>query len=328
MQRTFLFPTTTLIVLTLGLRAPVAARETAKEKERIWLDPGPVETLDTFHGAGGKEHAPDPHGKYTFVKEVLHEFNPKFDVEDEHGVRWRIKVGWEAQPETAATRLLWAAGYFVDEDYYLAEVKVRGLPRLHRGRKFVSPDGTVRGARLERRTKEMKARERWSWFDNPFLGTKEFNGLRVMMAFINNMDLKTQNNSVYEVDGERRYLVSDVGDSFGRTGNEFMRSRGALKDYARAKFVARVRAESVDFVMHTRPFFPFALDVPYYRRRARMERITRDIPRADARWLGARLARLSEEQIRDCFRAAGYSPEVVEGYAKAVEKRIADLNAP
>ncbi len=49
--------------------------------------------------------------------------------------------------------------------------------------------------------------------------------------------------------------------------------------------------------------------------------------RADARWLGERLARLSEEQIRDCFRAAGYTQEEVEGYTREVEKRIAALNS-
>ena len=33
-------------------------------------------------------------------------------------------------------------------------------------------------------------------------------------------DLKQVNNSVYSVDGERRYVVSDVGATFGKTGSE------------------------------------------------------------------------------------------------------------
>ena len=41
---------------------------------------------------------------------------------------------------------------------------------------------------------------------------------------------------------------------------------------------------------------------------------------------GQLLGQLSDEQIRDCFRAAGYSPEEVEGFAKVVKERIADLN--
>ena len=36
----------------------------------------------------------------------------------------------------------------------------------------------------------------WSWHDNPFVGTREFNGLKVMMALVNNWDLKDVNNRV------------------------------------------------------------------------------------------------------------------------------------
>ena len=41
--------------------------------------------------------------------------------------------------------------------------------------------------------------------------------------------------------------------------------------------------------------------------------------------VAARLAELSPAQIRDAFRAAGYSPEQVEAYASTVEARIAEL---
>jgi hypothetical protein len=58
-----------------------------------------------------------------------------------------------------------------------------------------------------------------------------------------------------------------------------------------------------------------------------MENVTKHIPRADAKWLGQLLGQLSEEQIRDCFRAAGYTPDEVAGYSKEVQKRIAALNA-
>jgi hypothetical protein len=43
--------------------------------------------------------------------------------------------------------------------------------------------------------------------------------------------------------------------------------------------------------------------------------------------LGHLLQQLSDTQIRDCFRAAGYSPEEVEGYAAMVKERIKDLTA-
>src|SRR5262249_5308539 len=124
MQRTIILKAT-LVLLIGTLSVPLGAQKRAKQEEKeraanlpalIWRDPGDVKTLNLFYGAGGKEHAPDPQGKFTFLKEDLKQTSPKFDVEDKQGVRWRIKLGQEPQAETAATRLLWAAGYFVRED--------------------------------------------------------------------------------------------------------------------------------------------------------------------------------------------------------------------
>ena len=179
----------TLFLLMIPIQA--TAQKDAKQKERekasqlpavIWHDPGDISTFDLIYGAGGREHAPDPNGTYTFEKEIMQGTSPKFDVKDAQGVKWRAKLGEEVQAETAATRLLWAAGYFVDEDYYLPQIKVEGLPKLHRGREFVTDDGIVRRVRLERKVKEIKKIGNWDWFKNPFVGTKELNGLRVMMA--------------------------------------------------------------------------------------------------------------------------------------------------
>jgi len=314
-----------------------AALESSKRLERaeaaaslpavITHDPGDLTTLDLYYGAGGKEHAPDPNGTYTFVEEDMKGTSPKFDVVDAQGEKWRVKLGEEPRAETAATRLLWAAGYFVDEDYYLAELKVQNLPKLHRGQEFVSPDGTVRGARLKRKSKDIKKLGDWSWFENPFVGTKELNGLRVMMCLVNNWDLAADNNSIYEADGERRYLVSDVGASFGSTGSSISRSKGKLDDYAKSKFIEKTHPDTVDFVMHSKPFFLTAVDVPNYRHRSRMEDVGKHIPRADAKLLGQRLSQLTQSQIQDCFRAAGFSPDQIDGYTKVVQQRIAELVA-
>jgi len=73
---------------------------------------------------------------------------------------------------------------------------------------------------LERHITGEKRIGTWSWFKNPFVGTKELNGLKVMMALINDTDLKAENNDIYDEEGlEHRYVVSDLGASFGRTGN-------------------------------------------------------------------------------------------------------------
>ncbi len=62
---------------------------------------------------------------FKFVKEDLCGTNPKFIVADQSGVKWKIKLGAEAKPEVAAPRLVWAAGYFTPEDYYLPLLRDR-----------------------------------------------------------------------------------------------------------------------------------------------------------------------------------------------------------
>jgi hypothetical protein len=293
----------------------------------LWHELDNTEPLDLIDGAGGKDHAPNPNGTFVFVKEDRQGTNPKFEVKDSSGVEWKVKLGEEAQAETAATRLIWAAGYFVDEDYYLPEIRVQGLPRLHRGRRFVSSGGVVHHVRLERKIHERKQIGKWDWFDNPFSGSRELNGLRVLMSLINNWDSTTVNNSIYAVEGGQEYVVTDPGASFGKTGNSVTRSKSNLKDYEKSKFIQKERAEDVDFTLHSRPLFLTAINVPNYRKRTRIENVAKRVPREDARWLGQVLGRLSDEQVRDCFRAAGYTPAEVAGYSQAVSKRIAELKA-
>jgi hypothetical protein len=293
----------------------------------IWRDTGDPAALDLTDGAGGAANAPDPAGTFTFVSEDAGATNPKFEAIDARGVTWKIKLGEEAQPEVAATRLLWAAGYFTDQDYYVAELTVAGLPALQRGGQLVSEGGVIHGARLERKRPGFKKLGNWDWFDNPFLGRRELNGLRIMMSLLNNWDLKTVNNAIYEANGERRYVVSDLGATFGNTGNTLTRSKSQPKVYAATTFIDRTTPEFIDFTMHNRPFFLWAIAPSYYRARVHMEEIARHMPRTDAEWLGHRLAALSDEQVRDCFRAAGYSPDDVETLTAAVRTRIAALAA-
>ena len=309
----------TLVILFLAL--PAFAQQ-AGTTVALWRDRGDVAALDLLGGPGGKEHQPGTNFK--FIEESKSGTSPKFDVEDENGTKWKVKLGPEVKSETAATRLVWAAGYFVDEDYYRPQIRVQGMKRLSRGRQYVSDGGLVREARLERHGGGKKLKN-WSWYQNPFVGTREFNGLRVMMALINNWDLKEINNEILDEGGESRYEVADLGASFGRTGKPFGRSKGVMKDYGETKFIKKVTPEFVDFVMHSRPFFLTVINFPNYRFRTRMESVAMHIPIADARWLGNRLGQLSPQQISDCFRAAGFSPSEVEGYSRVVTQRIEAL---
>jgi len=312
-----------LIAAAASLQVATAAEENPGRPPVLWTDRGDVRALDLLGGAGGKEHQPT--GRFTFVKEDMDGTAPKFIVSDEQGVRWKAKLGEEVKSETAATRLVWAAGYFTDEDYYLPELRVAKMPKLKRGSQFVS-EGTVHGVRLERYLKGEKKDGNWSWFKNPFTGTKELNGLRIMMALINNWDLKEINNVIYQVRDENpRYVVSDLGATFGETGNPLTRSKSNPEDYSKSEFIQKVTPDHVDFFLSSRPFFLTAIAIPNYITRTKMQEVVKNIPIADAIWLGKLLQPLSDDQIRDVFRAAGYNDKDVEANATVVKQRIMDL---
>jgi hypothetical protein len=255
--------------------------------------------------------------------------NPKFDIDDENGVRWRVKLGNEAQPETAASRILWAAGYYADENYLVKVLRVAGLPgRLSRGANLIQVDGTVRNARLKRHDGRKKVGE-WSWEHAPFRGTREFNGLRVMMALLDNWDLKDENNAILEEHGKRIYEVSDLGASFGTTRVllDKSKAKGNLESFEDATFVSKLTPDTVSFGTPGAPSMPYLFNPFDYEKRAHMRWVGKDINRADAKWIGGILGRLTVEQIRDAFRAAGYSEPEVDDFGRALSLRIHELNA-
>ena len=259
--------------------------------------------------------------------------NPKFHVQDQEGTKWTAKMGVEARPETAAAHLLWAAGYYSDEDYFVPRLIVENLPsHLERGQNLVGADGTINNVRLERHPKGQKKAGNWKWKRNPFTGTRRFNGLRVMMALMNNWDLKDENNAIYELNSDvagpyKVYVVSDLGASFGTTGYSWTQTmaKGNLKSYSHSRFISRVHPEFVDFNVPTRPALIYFFHLPGLIRRLRMRWIGRHIPREDAKWVGDLLSRLSPDQIQDAFRSAGYLPQEVEGFSKILQERIAEL---
>jgi hypothetical protein len=297
----------------------------------LWADPVDLNNRNLFYGPGGMVHEP-PAGDFTFLKEDLEGSKPKYDVIDTNGVTWRIKLGTEARPETAATRLVWAAGYVADEDYFVGKIHVVGMPaHPHRGSHLIENDGTIPNARLERIVTDRRKLGTWSWRDNPFSGTREFNGLRVLMAVINNWDLKDTNNSVFELKHgdhhERIFEVSDLGLSFGTTGLErTQQSNGDLRTYRRTRFITDMSDTDVSFEVPRRPDWIVLANVSQFFSRLKLRWIGRHIPRADARWMGERLAQISPDQMRDAFRAAGYSADDVEGFVAVIENRIRQLN--
>jgi hypothetical protein len=318
-----------------GPKTTVSDKEIASSVNPVlWRSPGDIRSRNLFYGSGGEAHA--PHTTYTFEKEDTAGTGPKFIVRDENGVRWKVKMGHEARPETVASRFVWATGYSTNEDYFRPELRVEGMPKhLHRGQQFVDPQGTAHNVRLKRYLDGEKKTGIWKWSDNPFSNTRELNGLRVVMALINNWDTKDINNAInYEQHSEGSsgpeniYMVSDLGATFGTTGVSWKRSGadGILQSYSNSKFMLKATAAYVDFAT---PSCPMLMDIfypPDFLMRVHMRWIGRRIPRADVQWMGQLLAQLSPEQIRDAFRAGGYTPDEVEGFSKVVEGRIAQLN--
>jgi len=102
-------------------------------------------------------------------------------------------------------------------------------------------------------------------------------------------------------------------------------SKGNLTAYAHSKLIGKTSPAYVNFNVPAPPKFNTFIDVPELTRRLGLVWLGHHIPVADARWMGHLLGELSPQQIRDAFRAAGYSPEEVEAYGRLVEQRIVEL---
>ncbi len=293
----------------------------------LWQKPADIRSRNLFYGPGGAKD--EPHGPFTFLKEDLKGTNPKFTVRDRDGVKWTVKLGVEARSETVASRLIWAAGYFTTEDYLVRVLRVEHMPaRLTRGQELIAPGGSMHDARLKRSLEGFEKIGDWEWRHVPFAGTREWNGLRVMMALVNNWDLKDDNNAVYERKSGGRttriFLVSDLGSTFGTSGNGFTRhAKGNLHAYSRSKFILSATPEYVDFAAPGRPDLLNPRNLIYFFSNWRhVAWVGKHIPREDARWIGKLLAQLSPAQIRDAFRAGGYPVAEVEEFSADLAKRI------
>jgi hypothetical protein len=252
-------------------------------------------------GAGGEAMKPNL-SKVTFVEERTGGTSTKYLVEDASGNKWVAKLGKEAQSDTSANRLLWAVGYPTEIAYLIPRLTIEGK-------------GTFENVRLEARPKSIDRIGDWKWENNPFTGKPEFQGLKVMMVLINNWDIKDSNNEILaarnEATGqnELRYIISDLGGSFGKTGGFFSRTRNKVSDFVEATFIEDVKGNVIDFNYG-----------------GKNQKLFTNISVEDAKWIGGYLARLSDEQIRDAFRAANYSSQDVEAYSSALRRRIDALN--
>jgi hypothetical protein len=313
MSRTF--------VLVIALAAAVAAcgritrevRLTSDPRARVdelWQEPPDLERRNLFYGAGGERLFPGS-TTFTFVARDTTGWSPGFDVRGQDGLEWSVKLGPEAQSEVVASRILWAIGFHQPPTYYLADWTLTGAVSgvQEPGRFRPSHPGTVVGD--------------WSWYENPFVGTRPFGGLIVANLMLNSWDWKTSNNKIYELkepaNGVTRwFVVRDVGASLGRTTYptllKWFRLRGFgqgtrndLPGFEHQGFIVRVDSDA-------RPEFDY---------RGIYRDVIETVSLADVRWTCTLLSRLTDTQWNDAFRAGGYTPEQTSRYVTKIKAKIA-----
>ncbi|MFN2577379.1 MAG: hypothetical protein ABR607_06775 [Pyrinomonadaceae bacterium] len=263
----------------------------------LWQEPSDIASRDLFLGPGGEAMRPDL-SHVVYIRDNTGGHTTKYRVRDGAGNEWVVKVGNEAQPETAASRLVWAAGYYTDITYFVPEVKIDGK-------------GTLKNVRFEARPKTIKRYDlEWDWDNNPFKGSNELQGLKVLMVLLNNWDLKNANHRILFMkdDNQLRYVVSDLGVAFGKTGSSITHNRNRPDEYVKTRFVTGVQGDSISFGFH-----------------ATHDQMLGNVTVTQAKWIGNILSQLSDKQISDAFRAADYSPAEIDMLTKSVRERIDEL---
>lgn len=291
-----------LMVTLLAIPAiPAQKKSTKKPVNAVMWERVNIRQRDLFYGPGGKAMMPNLR-KITFIKEEKGGHNKKYRIKDGSGKTWVAKLGREAQPETAAVRLLWALGYKTEINYL--------VPTL-----TIPTKGTYQNVRLEARPDNIERLDEWQWKDNPFIGSKELQGLKIMMVFFNNWDVLDLQNKVIQNGSQHQYIISDLGATFGKLGNNnlFMiyrlgRKTNNPKKYMNSSFIDEVENGEVDLAY-----------------KGKNRDLFENISIEDARWLSNLLSQLSDKQIEDAFRAANYSGENLEMFKQGVKNRIAEL---
>jgi len=277
---------------------------------QLWREPEDLESRNLLVGPAASIPKPEP-ASFTFIKADASGFSPGYDVRDQTGMEWSIKLGPEAQTEVVASRILWAIGFHQVPTYYLTEWNMEG-----------GPDGRPGPGRFRPQVPNAKVVGEWAWNENPFAHTQPFRGLVVANLIINNWDWKTSNNKIYDLTnpdgtGERRYIVRDLGASFGKSDAPVLArvlgariaqgNRNDLKDFEEQGFIKRVTGNRVEFDyggIH--------------------QNVTDAVTVDDVVWTCRLLARLSDEQWTAAFSAGGYPPDQAARFIAKLKSKIAE----
>jgi len=288
-----------------GVKRPNTQTAPGPPGVSLWVEPGDIAARDLFHGPWGSERAPDPAAVYTLLERKHTGVNLGMTVADAKGREWSVKQPFpggldsEAPVELVVSRLLSAVGYHQPPVYYLPAFRLKDDFGTH----------VEAGGRFRLKDQAMKETGSWRWEDNPFVGSKPYQGLIVLLMMLNSTDLKNSNNSLYERrDGDlvqQWYVARDLGSALGDT-HPFSPRKSHADSFDRLPFIYGVTNGYVDFAY-----------AGWYKNLVR-ERIRPD----EVVWISELLAQLSDAQWRDAFRAGGYQPEVADRFIAKLREKI------
>jgi hypothetical protein len=293
-----------------GVKRPQVQNKPVPPAASMWEEPKDLASRDLFLGPWGAEHAPDPKDVYDLVELKHTGVNLGMTVRDSKGREWSVKQPYpgnldsEAPVEVVISRLLSAIGYHQPPVYYLPAFTLKD----DLGKK------TEVGGRFRLKLDNLKEASTWDWADNPFVGKKEYQGLIVLLMMFNSTDLKNSNNSLYEhKDGdyvEQWYLTRDVGSALGDT-NRIAPRKNHPESFDRMPFILGVSNGFVQFAYNG-----------WYKNLV-VERITPQ----DVAWACELLGRLSDRQMQDAFRAAGYQTPTANRFIARLRAKIQEGRA-
>lgn len=287
-------------VPAVGATLPVALP--ADKIAQLWVAPEPGR--DLFHGVGGKRLAPDPAAKYKVIEIKRGGFSRGYTLKGPGDREWSAKFPPEAGTEVIASRILWGIGYHQPPIYLLtgwtAERATSPNPQLPARFREKKPD--LHG---------LDPGDAWSYYDNPFHGTREMNGLLVLQAMLGNSDLKETQNVIYKLEkpfegADTWYVARDLGHTFGRTG-VIDAPRGDIDVFEQTPFILGVENGKVQFEY-----------------RGRHKALFANIRPGDVRWVCDQLNKLTDDQWRDAFRAGGVEATVADRFIRRMKQRIGE----
>jgi hypothetical protein len=295
----------TMTAACAGVKVPKAQTTPAPPAASMWVEPANLAERDLFLGEWGAAHAPDPNDVYTLVERKHTGVNLGLTVKDSKDREWSVKQPYpggldsEAPVEVALSRLLSAIGYHQPPVYFLRAFTLKD----DFGKKVEV------GGRFRLKDASFKETGSWQWDDNPFVGTKPYQGLIVLLMMFNSTDLKNSNNSLYESrDGDlvkQLYVARDLGAALGDV-NRIAPRKNHVESFEAMPYVLGTNHGHVQFAY-----------AGWYKNLVR-DRIAPE----DVAWASELLGRLSDKQWSDAFRAAGYEPAVANRFIAKLKEKV------